>query len=620
MEENKNEKIISYIKDNYIKSKMEPKFAVLIKGDWGCGKTFLVKEILKETYRDDYKKNVVWLSVYGLSSIAQLRQKLFEALHPILTNKITKIAFAAIKSGLKASATFDFDNDSKDDLSFDLAIPDFELDEKGKKTKIKKLLILDDIERCSIPVSELFGFFSEEILEKNVRAIFISNDAKIKELNADNDKLNDYNSIKEKIIGMEFEVVPDVSSAVKSFIKEIRLEKNEVVLSEKVVEVLSNLNCKNLRSIRQSFVLISQIFDILEKEISSSLDKKYISTIIEYFLVLFVQKTNGKIKTEDDFLNAIEAYAKEHTSLEMYRERHEKDNCPMFRYAKVPLQGLYFNIIQKGDFSSELILADYKQWTMPDDKRTPYQKLTYDWFNYSDAEFNDYYSAVQKEFDENKMLNQSMIVGWADLKFELSEQGIILDSIDDIKNIFLNYISLNKDKLIVYDTFIPLASHFTRCKKGLPALNEIKEALKKENLNLVKNKIKNRFIELYSGSSETIGQLIRFIAYGEENSYGYPILSLIDINDFYQKIKNCSYEFQVAIYQSFEDRYGKKYNAETKSKYLSDTECIRKIPQLYKNDTGEILMSPENASRKQLSEWYNDLYEYMNKSNKEEQV
>lgn len=590
---------------------MEPEFAVLIKGDWGCGKTFLVKKILEFNYGKNYADKVIWLSVYGLSSVQQLRQKLFEKIHPILTNKITKCVFETVKAGLKATTNIDFNNDGKDDFPFDLAIPDFELDENGKKTKIKKLLIVDDMERCSIPISELFGFFSEEILEKNVRAIFVSNDTKIKELDTDDNNLNDYKSIKEKIIGMEFEVVPDVSSAVKSFIKEIGLEKNEAVLLEKVTAVSSNLDCKNLRSIRQAFVLISQIFDILEKEESSSLDKNYISTVVEYFLVLFIQKANGKIEKEDDFLNAIEAYVKEHTSLETYRKRHKKDNYPMFRYAKLPLQNLYFSIIQKGDFSSELILEDYKQWTMPNDKRTPYQKLSYDWFNCSDTEFKNYYNEVQKEFDENKMLNQSMIAGWADLKFELSEQGIISESIEDIKNSFLNYISSNKDKLTVYDASIPLASHITRCETSTSALTEIEEALKRENLNLLKNKIKNRFIELYSSISENIGQLIKFIAYGEENSYGYPILSLIDINDFYHKIKNCSYEFQVAICQSFEDRYGKKHNEETKLLYLPDTENIRKISQLYEKDTEKILMSPENARRKWLSEMYNSLYNYM---------
>lgn len=42
-----NENIINYIKNNYINSKMEPQFAVLVKGDWGCGKTFLVKKNFK---------------------------------------------------------------------------------------------------------------------------------------------------------------------------------------------------------------------------------------------------------------------------------------------------------------------------------------------------------------------------------------------------------------------------------------------------------------------------------------------------------------------------------------------------------------------------------------------
>ena len=53
-----NGNIISYIKDNYINSKMDPQFAVLVKGDWGSGKTFLVRKILEETYGKKYENNV----------------------------------------------------------------------------------------------------------------------------------------------------------------------------------------------------------------------------------------------------------------------------------------------------------------------------------------------------------------------------------------------------------------------------------------------------------------------------------------------------------------------------------------------------------------------------------
>lgn len=290
-----NEHVISYIKDNYINSQMSPQFAVLVKGDWGCGKTFLVKKILNETYGKKYKDNVIWISVYGLSSIQQLKQKLLKKIHPILTNKVTQFVFNTLKTGIKTSTKIDLNNDEEGDLFFDLTIPDYETEKDGAKIKIKKLLIIDDIERCSIPITEIFGFFSEDILENNLRAIFISNDEKIK----DSDDFDSYKSIKEKIIGMEFNVEPDITDAVKSFIKELRLEHNEELLTKKSVNVLSTLKFKNLRSIRQAFVHISQIYEIIGK---TDIDKDYISNVIEFFLVLYIQKAKGDINSTLDML------------------------------------------------------------------------------------------------------------------------------------------------------------------------------------------------------------------------------------------------------------------------------------------------------------------------------
>ena len=610
-----NENIITYIKDNYINSKMEPQFAVLVKGSWGSGKTFLVKKILEETYGKKYEDKIIWLSVYGLSSIQQLRQKLFEKLHPILTSKIAKIAFATVKAGVKASTTFDFNNDKKDDFSFDLSIPDFEVDEDGQKAKIKKLLIVDDIECCSIPISELLGFFSEEILERKVRAIFISNDKKIKEFqdfeseeSKKVDTLNDYESVKEKIIGMEFEVVPNIQDAVKSFIEEIGFKHNEKILIEKATTVLKSLEYDNLRSVRQAFVHISHIFSILGND---KLDEMYLANVVEYFLVLFIQKANGEISNENQFLDAIEAYSKGFQSLKTYNANHKEDKYPLFRLAKIPLQNMYFHIIQEGNFSPELILNDYKLWTMPADKRSPYQKLTYEWFNFSDTDFSSYYKSVEKDFEENKIINQSQILGWADLKFELSHKGIIPELPADIKKSFLDYIMQNRDRLETCDTFFAFANNITRCEEERESLNEIKKALKSENENLVLNQIKCKFIVLYSNISENISEFVRFIAYNEGNSFGIPLLSQIDIDDFYQKIKVADYECQVAVFQSFADRYGKEHNDKTKKEYFPDISSVKKISEFYENDSGNTLMSPENARKKWLAQWYRELYEYM---------
>ncbi len=617
-----NENIITYIKENYIKSKMEPQFAVLVKGDWGCGKTFLVKKILEEVYGAKYKDKVIWLSVFGLSSIQQLRQKLFETIHPILTSKVAKFMFATVKAGLKASTSLDFNNDQKDDLSFDLAIPDLEKDENGNEAKIKKLLIVDDIERCSIPISELFGFFSEEILDRKVRAIFISNDEKIKELqkaknnNNDedikNDILNDYKSIKEKIIGMEFEVQPNISEAVKDFIKRIGLERNEKMLAEKSEQVLKNLDYKNLRSVRQAFVHINQILNVLEEGNleKKNIDAEYIADVIEFFLVLFIQKSNGEIETESQFLDAIEAYAKEKRSLKKYLEYHQDEKTPLYRWTKIPLQTIYFNIIQKGDFSSQHILEDYRIWTTPNNDKTPYQELIDNWIDLSDEDFKLYYNSVENDFKENRINNQPQIVRWAEFKFELSKNGIISETIEEIKHETLDYISENKDKLQIYESLMPLIS-ITHSTTGTEALNQIIEELQRTNKEFLKCKKVLCFVNLYSNLPKTISELIRFIAYNEDNSFDVPILSLIDMNKFYNKIKDCTYEYQGAIYQAFAERYGEQYSDKLKSLYYPDIEKVNELSELYAGDISCLFMSPENVKKKKLSDFYKKLHNDM---------
>lgn len=606
-----NEHIISYIKDNYINSQMSPQFAVLVKGDWGCGKTFLVKKILEETYGKKYEANIIWISVYGLSSIQQLKQKLLKKIHPILTNKVTQFVFNTLKTGIKTSTKIDLNNDEEGDLFFDLTIPDYETEKDGAKIKIKKLLIIDDIERCSIPITEIFGFFSEDILEKNLRAIFISNDKKIK----DPDDFDSYKSIKEKIIGMEFNVEPDITDAVKSFIKELRLEYNEELLTEKSVNVLSTLEFKNLRSIRQAFVHISQIFEIIGK---TDIDKDYISNVIEFFLVLYIQKAKGDINSTEDFLDAIEAYKNEKTTLKIYKDT-QLNKKYLFRYAKVPLQNIYFDIIVNGNFSPNQVLEDYKNWTMPDDEKTPYQKLYQEWFNYSDIEFNNLYNSVQKDFDNNKILNQSQLVGLADLKFELAENGVIGESKEQIKKSFSEYIQRNKTILEPYDLLIPLRGHFTRCKNCNSELVEIESKLRAVNCDLIKEKVRLYFIELYSNIPEKISELVRFVSYGEGNSYSIPILNLIDINELYLKMKVWNYNYQVVLFQSFEERYGKKNSEELKKEFYPDINEIKKLADLYKNDIKEIIMSPKNAQRKWIADWYNDLYEYMVQSKEKQE-
>lgn len=69
-------------------------YAILFSGEWGTGKTHYFKNTLKpfienEIQAIDSPKNykVVYVSMFGLSSIEEIQQEIFVALMPLLKKK-----------------------------------------------------------------------------------------------------------------------------------------------------------------------------------------------------------------------------------------------------------------------------------------------------------------------------------------------------------------------------------------------------------------------------------------------------------------------------------------------------------------------------------------------------
>ena len=57
-----------------------------------------------------------------------------------------------------------------------------------------------------------------------------------------------------------------------------------------------------------------------------------------------------------------------------------------------------------------------------------------------------------------------------------------------------------------------------------------------------------------------------------------------------------------------------KTATEEEKEFYPDIEKIKELSDLYRRDTKEIFMSPENVKKKWISDWYKDLYEYMMQS------
>ena len=70
-----------------------PKYAVLIDGPWGVGKTHLVNRFLKSKFGEQ-KQKFVYISLFGLKSTKDIDDALYAQSHPLLASKKARVSVA----------------------------------------------------------------------------------------------------------------------------------------------------------------------------------------------------------------------------------------------------------------------------------------------------------------------------------------------------------------------------------------------------------------------------------------------------------------------------------------------------------------------------------------------
>lgn len=88
----KNDHIEKFL-DYYLALPSAPEYAVLLRGNWGCGKSWFIRNYQKK--RNDI--NFLYVTLNGMTSIREIEESFFEQLHPILASKGMRIASKALK-------------------------------------------------------------------------------------------------------------------------------------------------------------------------------------------------------------------------------------------------------------------------------------------------------------------------------------------------------------------------------------------------------------------------------------------------------------------------------------------------------------------------------------------
>ncbi len=160
---NMNRNILTFL--NEYAEISDPQYAIMLRGAWGCGKTFFIRQWIKQLKNDKDADKLKWrpiyVSLYGLTTTQQITEQVNKEISPWLYSKGMKLAKNILKAASKIALKYDIDGDGKDEGSVTCDLDSILLlKEENSEIKGNKILIFDDLERCDVKLETLLGYIN----------------------------------------------------------------------------------------------------------------------------------------------------------------------------------------------------------------------------------------------------------------------------------------------------------------------------------------------------------------------------------------------------------------------------------------------------------------------------
>ena len=637
------ESILDYVRSDYTD------YAIMINGEWGSGKTYFwnnkIRKKIETMQLNGKRYTTIYMSLYGISNLEEISKKIFIETTQLMDKNLRKFMDANGQTNIPEYAKTGLDMAN----FFGVTQNGDKIDYADFFSTDDKVLCFDDLERANVDVIDILGYINNFVEHDHIKTIIICNEKELStklkssnlemktfiatylldkqnELNKTDkpmvekiqdkiehvfDKANDYERIKEKLIGETFEYAPKFDYIINGILMRYENEPDLIRFLRENTRIIINTfersGTRNLRILKHALNDFKKVLDMVNKSYPNT-SHRVMQTMLIFTIAISFEIKAGKV-TKNKFMNikdneeykAIlvssrvlmdnrQFYIKEFDNNYYYNFKAE---YRFFKFIEYYVRTRIFDMkIFKDDMETIRNTVDTEN--LPGYKRL----LTEEYWKISDDEFDNVIEDIMKDIKEGNLELIDIVKIYAYFSY-FSRKGLIDYDIKTLKNVFFD--GMNKSSL---------KSEYCEnvneelAKIAIEEFAEDMEEILKHFDNLNHQLLDKKYREIAEDVFKCIPmKMEQFYEKFDKQCMQMPIFKYYDLYQLFQRISCASNEDIVLIKEKLIDRverYQEKIEPEMRNikllkqimdDYLKDKGTTIKIVMLreFSKDLGYIL-------------------------------
>ena len=601
------ESILDYVRADYTD------YAIMINGEWGSGKTYFwnhkIKDKIESLQLNGKKYTTIYMSLYGISNLEEISKKIFIETTQLMDKNLKKYMDSHHQTNIPEYAKTGLDMANV----FGVSKNGDKIDYERFFSTDDKVLCFDDLERANVDVVDILGYINNFVEHDHIKTIIICNEkelaTKFKSSNLEMktfiatylldkqgdlnktdkpmvekirekieyvfDKANDYERIKEKLIGETFEYAPKFNYIINGLL--MRYENNKDLIrflrenQNLIIATFNKSGTRNLRILKHALNDFSKVYENVNR-LYPNTNLRVLQTMLIFTIAVSFEIKAGKI-TKDKFVNieSNEEYKAILVSSRVLMDNRqfyikEFDNSYYFNFKS---EYRFFKFIESyvrtRIFDMKALKKDMEAIinTIDTEKLPGYKRLlTEEYWKISDEQFPGIIEEVLEDVKKGKLKLIEITKLFAYYSYFI-KRGLVEKDIKEVKQIFMNGMDIAYKTSIYCDN---VEEELSRIGIDNTSSQEMEEIL--NYFTVLNSKLEEK---MYKEKADDIFKCIPikmelFYDRFDNECMEFPIFKYYDAYRMFQRITCASNEDIVRIKEILIDR-AKKNTDKLKEEY-----------------------------------------------------